>query len=133
MTNSKPILSIPVLKISVNMEFNPNGSNTVTSFQFLNTSIPQVLISSQQTIIIQILNSFSRIYVPLTMILAFVNNSVCLLVFFVNKEFYEKTSKNSRIYYILLAFADIAANYSYGLPTSLGDGLYTLTNGKVAM
>ena len=122
------------------MESNPNGSNNVTNFQFLNTSIPQVSISSQQTIIIQITNILSRIYyllveyyIPLTMILTFVNNSICLLVFFFNKEFYEKTSKNSRVYYILLAFADIAANYSYGLSILFGDGLYTLTNGKVAM
>lgn len=121
------------------MESNPNRSVHVTSFQFLNTSIPQVSISSQQTIIIQITNILSSIYtllaeyyLPSTMILTLVNNSICLLVFIFNKEFYEKTSKNSRVYYILLALADIAANYSYGL-SILGDGIYALTNGRVVM
>ena len=114
--------------------------SNATSFQFLNTTISQTSISSQQTLLIQITNVLTRIYyllaayyLPITMILTVLNNFICLIVFFFNKEFYEKTSKNSRIYYILIAFADIAANYTYCLSFFPGDGIYTMTNGKAAM
>ena len=123
------------------MESKPSGSgNFSSSFKYLNTSIPLISTSTQQTQIIQITNILTSIYyilaqyyLPVTMILTSVNNFICLLVFIRNKEFYEKTSKNSRVYYILIAIADIGANYSYCASVFIGDGLYTLTNGKVAM
>lgn len=114
--------------------------SNVTSFQFLNTSILQTSISSQPTIVIQIINILTPIYymlaayyIPLTMIVTTLNNSLCLIVFVYDKDFYEKTSKNSRVYYIVLALSDIAANYSFGLTFFPGDGIYTITNGKFSM
>lgn len=119
------------------MEYSINSTSIVFS-QFLNSS--QISSTTQQTLLTQITNILTLIYyflaayyLPLTMILTVLNNFLCLVVFFCSKEFYEKTSKTSRIYYILLALADVAANYTYCLSFFPGDGIYTITNGKLAM
>lgn len=75
----------------------------------------------------------SGYFCPLQVLLTTINSIYCLIIFIFNKEFYSKTSKNSRLYYILLALADIIAIYTVPFAYFFGDGINTLTDGNFYM
>lgn len=121
--------------------------NTSTSLPlqiYSNSSIPHVVtavaISVQQSLITSVTNVLTIIYTymtsylcPLEIILATINCSLCLIVFIFNKDFNSKTSKNSRLYYILLAISDLIAAYTVPIMYFLGDGIHGITNGNFYM
>lgn len=109
----------------------------LNAFIINNISIASTTII-QPSLIANIASSLSYVYLylcgyfcPVVVILTTINSSLCLIVFIFSKEFYSKTSKNSRLYCILLAFADFVAVYTIPFPYFFGDGLNTITNGAL--
>ena len=94
----------------------------------------------QQSLITSVINILTYIYIyecaylcPFEIILGTINCILCLIVFIFNNEFYIKTSKNSRLYYILLAVADFIAVYTIPVMYFLGDGINWITKGNLIL
>ncbi len=56
---------------------------------------------------------------PFGIILAYLNNLICIIIFIKCKDVYEKISPSFRFYYIIIAISDIAAVF----PNQLSDWL----------
>ena len=113
--------------------------NTSLNFQ-INSSSQVISTSIQQSLITSVINILTYIYIyecaylsPLEVILGTIFCILCLVVFIFNNEFYLKTSKNSRLYYILLAMADLIAVYTIPVMYFLGDGINWITNGNIIL
>ena len=59
-------------------------------------------------------------YLPLTLVLGLLTNSLVLAVMFGSSAFRERTSKTARLYYIAIAIADICCALDAPLPWFLG-------------
>lgn len=101
----------------------------------ISKSIP--LVSSILAQLTASLQSFyfplTQYYLPVILLVGTFNNVMCIIVFVFNKEFYNKTSKTTRIYYLFIAIFDLIAIYAIPFPWFLGDGLNGLTNGAFSL
>ena len=59
-------------------------------------------------------------YLPLTLVLGLLTNSLVLAVMFGSSAFRKRTSKTARLYYIAIAIADIGCAINAPLPWFLG-------------
>ena len=114
--------------MNASLLFQINRSSLVTS-----TSIQQSLITSFINILTYIYIYECAYLSPLEIILGTINCILCLIVFIFNNAFYLKTSKNSRLYYILLAVADLIAVYTIPVMYFLGDGINWITKGNLIL
>lgn len=70
-------------------------------------------------VILQIYNVLAAYFLPLVILLATINNILCILVFTLSREFKTKTSRNARIYYIAFAAAGLCTQST--LDSTSGD------------
>ena len=114
-----------------------NSSNF--SYQY-NFSTALVIASPGKSLFAQWTASLQLLYYPLLqyflpvlLAVGTFNNIICIVVFIFDKEFYNKTSKTTRIYYLFIAIFDLIAIYAIPFPWFIGDGLYGLTNGAFSL
>lgn len=114
-----------------------NSSNFSNQYNFSTIS---VIVSPGKSLIAQVTADLQLLYFPLLqyflpvlLIVGTFNNIICIVVFIFNKEFYNKTSKTTRIYYLFIAIFDLIAIYAIPFPWFIGDGLYGLTNGAFSL
>lgn len=81
------------------------SSNSAFSMDFITTS--SSVYASLIAICWQIYNISGAYYLPVVIFLATINNTICLLVFNLSREFKTKTSRNARFYYIAFSAASL--------------------------
>ena len=103
---------------------------------FQNNTTLNLVVQVQPSLLLQTINLLTTTYfilsayvVPWEFLLGTANNLLCLLVFLFDRQFYDHTNRNARIYYIVLAVCDLGRLWIWFLIIFLGDGLSWITRG----
>ena len=103
---------------------------------FQNNTTPNSVVQVQPSLLLQTINLLTTTYfilsayvVPWEFLLGTANNLLCLLVFLFDRQFYDRTNRNARIYYIVLAVCDLGRLWFWCFVIFLGDGLSWITSG----
>lgn len=87
--------------------------------------------NEMSSVFLELSKCLSATLCPALLLAALTANPLCVLVFVCSRTFRARTARNARLYYLTLAAGDIVSVLSIPLPWFLGDGLYSLSGGRL--